>query len=489
MERFETGTSQPFDLTTELQTLRLAADQALSRTAGAPLIGGNLARVLRDATENFPAWLAAIRAAERTIFFECYIFRDDEVGREFVAALVARARAGVAVRVIYDWLGTRGARSLFRPLMEAGGEVRCFNPPRFDSPFGLLTRDHRKMIAVDGRVGFVTGLCVSAKWLGDPGRRLDAWRDTGIEIRGPAVPQLERAFGQTWAAIGAPLPESALTPVGTIPVEGNVPLRVIASVPNTALVFRLDQLVAAQARERLWLTDAYYVGVTPYVHALCGAARDGVDVRLLVPGASDIPVVSRLSRAGYRTLLESGVRVFEWTGSMLHAKTAVADRRWARVGSTNLNFASFLANYELDVAIEDETVVDEMARMYEADLGRADEIVLSRRHRARRSGVAPRGERARRALSGSAGRAAAGALTVGAAVGAALTNRRVLGPTEASLLATIGTILLLVAVIGALWPPLIAWPLALFAAWVAVVTLLRARRLRRSQGNPPRMET
>jgi cardiolipin synthase len=127
--------------------------------------------------------------------------------------------------------------------------------------------------------------------------------------------------------------------------------------------------------------------------------------------------------------------------------------------------------------------------MYEADLGRADEIVLSRRHRARRSGVAPRGERARRALSGSAGRAAAGALTVGAAVGAALTNRRVLGPTEASLLATIGTILLLVAVIGALWPPLIAWPLALFAAWVAVVTLLRARRLRRSQGNPPRMET
>jgi cardiolipin synthase len=344
MERFETMTSQPFDLTAELQTLRLAADQALSRTAGAPLIGGNLVRVLRDATENFPAWLAAIRAAERTIFFECYIFRDDEVGQEFVSALIERARAGVAVRVSYDWLGTRGARSLFRPLVEAGGEVRCFNPPRFDSPFGLLTRDHRKMIAVDGRVGFVTGLCVSAKWLGDPGRRLDAWRDTGIEIRGPAVPQLERAFGQTWAAIGTPLHESALTPVGTIPVEGNVPLRVIASVPNTALVFRLDQLVAAQARERLWLTDAYYVGVTPYVHALCGAARDGVDVRLLVPGASDIPVVSRLSRAGYRTLLESGVRVFEWTGSMLHAKTAVADRRWARVGSTNLNFASFLAN-------------------------------------------------------------------------------------------------------------------------------------------------
>jgi cardiolipin synthase len=486
MERFETGTPQQFDLKTELQTLRFAADQALSRTAGAPLIGGNRVRVLKDATENYPAWLDAIRAAERSVLFECYIFRDDEVGRDFVDALVERVRGGVSVRVIYDWLGTSGARSLFRPLVEVGGEVRCFNPPRFDSPLGLLTRDHRKMVAVDGRVGFVTGLCVSAKWLGDPQRRLDAWRDTGVEIRGPAVPQLERAFGQVWEAIGDPLPEAALTPVGAVPSEGSVALRVIASVPNAARVFRLDQLIAAGARERLWLTDAYYVGVTPYVHALCAAADDGVDVRLLVPGASDIPVVSRLSRAGYRTLLESGVRVFEWTGSMLHAKTAIADRRWARVGSTNLNFASFLTNYELDVAIEDEAVVDEMARMYEADLGRAAEIVLSRRHRARPSTVLPRSDRARRVLSGSAGRAAAGALSVSAAVGAAITNRRVLGPAEASFLVTVGAILLLVAVLGVLWPPLLAWPLALFATWVAVVMLLRARRLRRRRGNPPR---
>jgi cardiolipin synthase A/B len=486
MERLESGMSQRVGLATELETLRLAADHALSRTAGAPLIGGNSVRVLKDAAENYPAWLAAIRAAERSVFFECYIFRDDEVGREFVAALVERVRAGVTVRVIYDWLGTSGVRSLFQPLVEAGGEVRCFNPPQFDSPLGLLTRDHRKMVAVDGRIGFVTGLCVSAKWLGNPQRRLDAWRDTGVEIRGPAVPQLERAFGQVWEAIGAPLPELALTPVGMVPAEGSVALRVIASVPNAARVFRLDQLIAAGARERLWLTDAYYVGVTPYVHALCAAAADGVDVRLLVPGASDIPMVSSLSRAGYRTLLESGVRVFEWTGSMLHAKTAIADRRWARVGSTNLNFASFLTNYELDVAIEDEAVVDAMARMYEADLGRAAEIVLSRRHRARPSAVAPRTERARRALSGSAGRAAAGALSVGAAVGAVFTNRRVLGPAEASLLAMVGAILLLVAVVGALWPPVLAWPLALFAAWIAVVVLLRARRLRRRRGNPPR---
>ena len=158
-------------------------------------------------------------------------------------------------------------------------------------------------------------------------------------------------------------------------------------------LFRLDQLIAALARERLWLTDAYFVGLTPYVQALCAAARDGVDVRLLVPGASDIPVVSPLSRAGYRPLLESGVRVFEWNGSMLHAKSAVADARWARVGSTNLNVASFWANYELDVAVEDERVPGEVAEMYEQDLEHATEIVLARRNRVRRS---THGQRRRR---------------------------------------------------------------------------------------------
>jgi cardiolipin synthase len=284
--------------------------------------------------------------------------------------------------------------------------------------------------------------------------------------------------------MGAPLPEVALTSLGEGTAAGGVALRVIASMPSAGRVFRLDQLIAAGARERLWLTDAYFVGVTPYVHALCAAARDGVDVRLLVPGASDIPVVSRLSRAGYRSLLESGVRVFEWNGSMLHAKTAVADKRWARVGSTNLNFASFLTNYELDVAIEDEGVVDEMARTYEADLGCATEIVLSRRFRmgrVRPTAIGPRHERAKRALSGSAGRAAAGALTMGAAVGAVLTNRRVLGPAETGLLVTVAAILLVIAVTGVLWPALLAWPLAGILAWVAVVMLLRARRLARER--------
>ena len=139
---------------------------------------------------------------------------------------------------------------------------------------------------------------------------------------------------------------------------------VLASEPTRSGVYRLDQFIASMARHTLWLTDAYYVGTPVYVDALRNAARDGVDVRLLVPGTSDLPVTQAFSRAGYRPLLEAGVRVFEWNGSMLHAKTAVADCRWSRVGSSNLNISSWFANYELDVAVYDEGFGKQMEEMY-----------------------------------------------------------------------------------------------------------------------------
>src|SRR5207244_7474783 len=151
-------------------------------------------------------------------------------------------------------------------------------------------------------------------------------------------------------------------------LTGQTPLLIVATVPITAGLFRVDQLVAALARHRLWLTDAYYAGTSLYVQALRAAAKDGVDVRLLVPNATDIPLLRPLSRAGYRPLLEAGVRVFEWNGTMLHAKTAVADGRWARVGSTNLNLASWLGNRELDVMVEDPPFVKRMEEMYLDDL-------------------------------------------------------------------------------------------------------------------------
>ena len=462
--------------------LRLLADQAFSRTAGAPLVGGNQVRLLKDAAENFPAWLDAIRAAERSIFFESYIVGEDATGREFRDALTAKARAGVRVRVLHDWLGSPGklVPGFWRPLLAAGASVRAFNPPRFDSPLGWLSRDHRKSICVDGRVAFVSGLCVATAWLGDPAAGKEPWRDTGIEIRGPAVADVERAFAQVWAATGVQLGNDELTDPASIPTAGDVLLRVVASAPATAGLMRLDQLIASIARLRLWLTDAYFVPLPAYVQALCAASRDGVDVRLLVPGASDIPVVSPLSRSAYRPLLESGVRVFEWNGTMLHAKTAVADGRWARVGSTNLNLASFIGNYELDVAVEDSGFATAMERQYRDDLMHATEIVLQRRRRSFRPVPAQvERTRPRRAPSGSAGLAAAGAVRFGSAVGAAITRPRELLHQDGKIMGIAAAALIVLAGVGIAWPKAIAWPLAVIALWFAIAFLIRAWRGRR----------
>ena len=454
------------------------AARAFGRAAGAASTEGNAVQLLLDARENFPAWLDAIRSAQRLILFECYILDDDEVGHEFASALRDRARDGVQVYVLYDWIGSWRSRAFWDRLRADGVRVAAFNPLQFASPLGWVMRDHRKMIAIDGRLGFVSGLCVSGRWLGNPEKRLEPWRDTGVQIHGPAVADLEDGFAQVWRATGAaPLSRHLLTPAGAIQSVGSMRVRVVSGQPASASTYRLDLLIAALAHERLWLTDAYFVGTAAYVQALRAAALDGVDVRLLVPGASDIPAVSMLSRAGYRALLEAGIRVFEWNGTMLHAKTAVADLHWTRIGSTNLNLASLLGNYELDVAIEDPAFAARMAEQFELDLARSTEIVLTARNRVRRS--EPRPLMPRRSRSGSAGRAAAGAVSVGSALGAALTNRRALGPAEVGLLTKMAVVAFALSVVGALWPQVIGWPAAVLVAWVGLSWMSKALALRR----------
>ena len=474
-------------------TLGDIAERAFARAAGGAAIAGNAVRLLCDARENFPAWREALANAQKYILFEQYIVENDDIGREFTQLLADRARAGVKVYAIVDWLGSWRGLSLWRSVREVGADVRVFNPPRLSSPLGWLSRDHRKTIVVDGEVGFVSGLCLSERWLGNPKRRLEPWRDTGIEIRGPAVAALEQAFTAVFAASGNPLDTSILTPEDRIAPAGTMRLQVIANEPTLAGTFRMDLIIASIARKQLWLTDAYFVATSPYVQALRAAARDDVDVRLLVPGASDIPALSPLSRAQYRPLLEAGVRVFEWNGTMLHAKTAVADRRWSRVGSTNLNLASWMSNYELDVAIEDATFAEQMAWQYEADLARSTEIVLTRRNRVRRVPEAEAAERearhaSRRAPSGSAGRAAAGAFSVGSALGAALTDRRILGPAEAGLLFLMAGVAIGIGVLAALWPRALAWPVALIAMWSGIAWVAKGISLRRRKPSGPRVE-
>jgi cardiolipin synthase A/B len=463
--------------------IHLHAGRALTRSAGVPLLHGNQVRILRDAQENYPAWMTAIEAATEKIFFESYIIHEDEEGETFAELLKAKARQGVRVRLLYDWVGALKAASnrFWNGMRAAGIEVRCFNPPRWDSPLGWMGRDHRKMIVVDDRVGFVTGLCVGRMWRGDSSRGIEPWRDTGVEVRGPAVAAIQHSFAEMWQQSGTPLPPGEVVLPDEIPEAGTMAVRVVASMPNTAGLYRLDQLIAAGARETLWLTDAYFAGTTPYVQALRAAALDGVDVRLLVPQATDIPLMRALSRSGYRPLLEAGVRVFEWNGSMLHAKTAVSDGHWARVGSTNLNLASWIANWELDVVVENSHFGQEMERLYLDDLERSTEIVLTpgwktrplrppyRRHQ-------PRGLRRRIGAEGSS-RAAAGALRIGRVVTAAITNRRVLGPAEARIMAVGGSLLALIAGLAIVWPRSIAWPIGGMGLWIALALLLRSIKL------------
>ena len=299
---------------------------AIDRAAGARAIGGNRLEHHPDSPRALEVMLELIAQARRWVHFENYIIRDDRTGRRFAAALAERARAGVAVRVLYDALGSLGtSRRYWRGLRQAGAEVRAFHPILSRRPFRIIQRDHRKLLVTDGTQAMVGGLCIGDEWAGDPVRRRRPWRDTMVRVDGPAVAALDRAFGRIWGRTGGALPfdELAAHP----PSGGTSTVRVVEGAPRRARVYRAVELLAASAAERLWITDAYLVAPAPLYASLLDAARGGVDVRLLVPGTSDLPVLRSFTRVGYRELLRAGVRIFEYQGPMVHAKTMLVDRR------------------------------------------------------------------------------------------------------------------------------------------------------------------
>jgi cardiolipin synthase len=458
-----------------LDDLRL--ERAFARIADSDLRHGNAIALLRDSRENYPAWLEAIRSARTVIHFENFIIADDHTGQEFAEALMGRARAGVRVRVLYDWLGSsmRALPHYWKRLREAGVEARVFNPPRLTDPF-WVRRDHRKLITVDGRIAFVSGLCISDNWVGKNG--MEPWRDTGLSLEGPVVADLDATFAESWVLAGMKaIPKSELAHAELIPHAGSVAARVISGEPGMFRTYRVDQFIAATAQRNLWLTDAYFVATTSYVQALGEAARDGVDVRLLVPGSSDVPALQPVVRAGYRSLIEAGIRVYEWNGSMLHAKTAVADGRWARVGSTNLNIASWATNWELDVVVEDTSFAEAMEAMYLEDLANATEIVPGWQSR-RRQAKKMRSRRGHRFRRGGVRRLAAGALALSSTVGKAVGSRS-LTATEASSVAIIGFALLALAALITFFPVVIISPIVIVLAWLGIALLIRAFRLKR----------
>jgi len=359
-------------------TDRLA--RALDRASAARLIPGNAVRHYPDSPAALDAMFALVASARRTVHFENYIIRGDRTGRRFAAVLADKARSGVRVRVLYDALGSIATRRRFwNELRQAGVAVRTFHPLLTSGPFEVLSRDHRKLVVVDGREAMLGGLCIGDEWAGDPTRGRLPWRDTMVSVCGPAVAALEGSFARVWATTGDPLPHDAFAE----PADqcGASALRVIDGVPAQSRAYRAVQLLAAAAEERLWITDAYMVAPPPLYASIVDAAKGGVDVRLLLPGTSDIPVVRNFSRIGYRDLLRAGARIFEYGGPMIHAKTMLVDREWARVGSTNLNVSSLMGNYELDIVAECDSLTEALAAQFRHDTAQSREIMLLERRR------------------------------------------------------------------------------------------------------------
>ena len=349
-----------------------AIEHALDRSAGSRPVPGNQVTVVQDAAA-YRVMLEVIDSARRWIHFENYIIRSDAVGIEFAEHLLARARDGVHVRVLYDWLGSIATkRRYWRRLRDAGVEVRAFNPPRLLDLFANVTRNHRKVLVADGAAAVTGGHCIGREWTGEDDANGQAWRDTAVAVYGPAAAMLDQAFARTWALAGGSLPPDHL--ISQVPPAGSGAVRVVAGEPGRERTYRVVELLSAGAIDRIWITDAYFIAPPRLLQALRDAAEDGVDVRLLVPGSSDLPLVRNLTRIGYRDLLRSGVRIWEWDGPMLHAKSVVADMRWVRIGSSNLNPSSLFGNYELDVLVDDPTLAEAMEQQFRRDIGRSREV-------------------------------------------------------------------------------------------------------------------
>jgi cardiolipin synthase len=360
--------------------------RGLWRIAAADVSSHNRVRLLRDGPATFDAMLELIEGARTSVVLESYIFRSDEVGQQFANALIRAAGRGVAVRLLLDWIGARGtSRSFIRQIQKGGVDVQVFNPLGFRRWLGLVPRDHRKLLVVDETVGITGGVGVGREWTtGVLKRHRSRWRDTAVLIEGAAARDMIAAFETMWrrtvgrerrgshrflrrAARGAHLDPSTHTPALIGIIEGE-PLRLRVS--------RALQIQAISAERSIWIATAYFAPSPSEVEALNGAARDGVDVRILLPSRNDHPWVSLLARRYYRRLLTNGVRLWEWQGEMMHAKTSVIDGRWVRVGSTDFNPLGVAMNYELDAVIEDRALGQEAEAMFLSDLESSKEVGL-----------------------------------------------------------------------------------------------------------------
>ena len=354
-----------------------------------PLYEDNSVELLIDGPTTYRAMLDSIRAAKNHVHLETYIFSSDAVGQQFADALIERHRAGVAVRVLYDAVGSiESAPEFFARLESAGVDLQVYNaldPADPRSVASLATRDHRKILVVDGRVGFTGGINVSSTYSRSSGGAAkkrnpaaDGWRDTHILIRGPAVAGLQRLFLANWRAQGHELADEATffpRPAG----HGGELVQILQASGGEgefSAIYHAYLRAMELATERIWITQAYFAPDERFIETLRGAARRHVDVRIILPGVSDIGVVLYASRSRYGELLREGVRLYESQGTVLHAKTAVIDGVWSTVGSSNLDYRSFLHNDEVNAIVLGQGFAARMESQFLVDAKAAKPVIL-----------------------------------------------------------------------------------------------------------------
>ena len=365
---------------------QIALEQAI---VGSPLNVGNNVTLLQDGATTYPAMFAAIRNARDNINLESYIIEDDETGRQFADLLLEAQGRGVQVNLIYDSFGAFNTpKAYFERLRQGGVELLEFNPVNplaAKTPWLINNRDHRKLLVVDGRTAFLGGINISSVYSsGSAARRSGnaaddniAWRDTDLQIEGPVVAELQKLFMQTWEKQhGKPLAPRAYFP--ELKVRGHDIVRVIGSTPDDPYSLMYLTLISAigNAEKQVYLTNAYFVPDGQLLNALIDAAGRGVDVRLILPSHSDSEVVFQAGRSHYTALLKGGVKIYERHGALLHSKTALIDGVWSTVGSTNLDWRSFLDNDEINAVIIGRQFGQKMQAMFAVDLAASKAIDL-----------------------------------------------------------------------------------------------------------------
>ncbi len=361
---------------------------------GSPLVLGNRLALLEDGPATYRAMFAAIRAARNHINFETYIFEDGEVGKEFSDLLIQKQAEGVQVNLVYDSVGCLNTPAeFFERMSQAGINVLEYNPVNpakgLDKSLRINNRDHRKLLIVDGKTVFLGGINISESYSsGSSGklfRRKGAsakakgqeagWRDTHIQIDGPAVAEFQKLFIETWERQqGKPLANRDYFPL--LEPQGKVIVRAIASTPDTPDSPIYLTLLSAidHAEKAIHLTNAYFVPDEALIKALTRAARRGVDVRFVLPGKTDSWLTFHAGRSHYQTLLDGGVRIYERHDTILHSKTAVIDGVWSTIGSTNLDWRSFLHNDEANAVMLGEDIGGQLDAMFGRDLAASVEI-------------------------------------------------------------------------------------------------------------------